>query len=300
MPSWAPVLIGVASAAVGLLPWLITGMRLPLQNLWETDVLPDRYPLVLLPFSQYAITLIVALIVTGAAIAGIVARATRARLPRFGTAAILIGVLAVQVIATAQTSVVVGGGLQQRGESALYLTALIAGTSFAILMGVLVMLLIARAPKAGAVIGLSIAAVAFGPWINSLVVPFGTAATTEIGWLLDITRWIPTVLVGAAIAWGGLTTIGRILASAVGLLALWIGPALITAVTSAAGTRVLAGHPAEMLDYGVDVFSMALLIPSLALPPLLVAVAVASVGLIARMIVTRRRRDAVQAVRLPR
>ncbi|WP_448006648.1 hypothetical protein [Agromyces bauzanensis] len=300
IPPWAPVLIGVASATLGLLPWLITGMRLPLQNLWATEVAPDRYPVVLLPFSQYAITLITALIVTGASIAGIVARATRTRLPRFGTAAILIGVLAVQVIATVQTSSVVDDGLQQRAESTLYLAALIAGTSGVIFVGALLMLLVARAPRAGAVIGLSIAAVAFGPWINGLIVPFGTAATTDLVWLLDITRWIPPVLVGAAIAWGGVDTVGRVAAAAFGLLALWIAPALMTAISSAAGTRVLAGHPAEMLDYGVDVFGMALLIPAIALPPLIVAVTVAVIGLVGRLIVTRRRTAAARAEHLPR
>lgn len=300
LPAWAPVLIGVASAAIGLLPWLITGMRLPLQNLWAMEVAPDRYPVVLLPFSQYAITLIAALIVTGAAIAGIVARATRTRLPRIGTATILIGVLAVQVVAVVQTSIVVDGGLQQRFESALYLTALVAGTSAVILVGALVMLLIARAPRAGAVVALSIAAVAFGPWVNALVVPFGTIGTTEVAWLLDLTRWIPPVLVGAAIAWGGINTVGRVLAAAFALLALSITPALMTAISSAAGSRVLARHPAEMLDHGLGVFGMALWIPEIALPPLIVAVAVAAIGLVGRLIVTQRRTAAAQAATLPR
>ncbi len=300
IPPWAPVLIGVASATLGLLPWLITGMQLPLQNLWATDAAPDEYPVVLLPFSQYAITLIAAVIVTGAAIAGIVARATRARLPRFGTAAIVIGVLAVQIIATVQTSIVVRDGLQERGESALYLAALVAGTSVMILVGALVVLLIARAPRAGAVIALSIAAVAFGPWINGLVVPFGTAGTTELAWLLDVTRWVPPVLVGAAIAWGGVNTVGRVLAAVFAFLALWIAPALMTAISSAAGSRVLARHPAEMLDYGAGVFGMALWIPEIALPPLIVAVAVAAVGLIGRAIVTRRRTAATRDEPLPR
>ena len=300
LPFWAPVLIGVASAVFGLLPWLITGMRLPLQNLWATDAPPDQYPLVLLPFSQYAITLIAAIMIVGAAIAGIVARATRERLPRFGAAAIVIGVLAVQVIATVQTSIVVRGGLQERGESALYLAALVAGTSFAIVVGVLVLLLIARAPKAGAVIGLSIAAIAFGPWVNGLVVPFGTAGTTDVAWLLDVTRWIPPVLIGAAIAWGGVNTVGRVLAAAFALLALWVAPAVMTAISNAVGSRALARYPAEMLDYGLDVFGMALWIPELALPPLIVAVAVAVIGLIGRTIVTRRRSRAEQAEPLPR
>ncbi|GAA4374057.1 hypothetical protein [Agromyces bauzanensis] len=207
-----------------------------------------------------------------------------------------------QVIAAVQTAIVVRSGLQERGESALYLAALVAGTSLVILVGVLVMLLIARAPRAGAVIGLSIAAVAFGPWINGLVVPFGTGpvAGIEVGWLLDLTRWITPVLVGAAIAWGGINTIGRVVAAAFGLLALWIAPALMTAISNAVGSRVLARYPSEMLDYWVDVFGMAMTIPSLALPLLIVGVAVAAVGLVGRAIVTRRRTAAARDEPLPR
>jgi hypothetical protein len=292
---WVCVLIGAASAVVGLLPWLISGMRLPLQNLWATDATPDELPLVLLPFSQYAITLIVALIVTGAAIAGIVTRAIRPRIPKAGTIAILSGSLTVQVVAVVQTSVVVRAGLQERGESVLYLAALIAVASLSIIVGVLALLLIARSPKAGAVIGLSIAALAFGPWLGGLLVPFGPAPSPEIGALRGMIRWIPPVLVGAAIAWGGITTVGRIVAAIVGLLLLWIVPALITAIANAAGSRVLARRPAEMVEYAVDVFDSALTVAELALPPLILAVAVAAIGLLGRSIVRRVRRQKVAA-----
>ena len=40
LPWWAALLIGVGAALVGLLPWIITGMRLPLQNLWASSTLP--------------------------------------------------------------------------------------------------------------------------------------------------------------------------------------------------------------------------------------------------------------------
>lgn len=55
---WWRLAIGAVSAVLGLLPWLITGMRLPLQNLWAADTAPDAMPIVLLPFSQYALSLI--------------------------------------------------------------------------------------------------------------------------------------------------------------------------------------------------------------------------------------------------
>jgi hypothetical protein len=287
LPRWTYLLLGVASAVAGLLPWVVSGMRLPLQNLWATETLPGDMPIVLLPFNQYALLLIAALLVTGAAIAGIVTRATRRRRPRFGVTAMLVGVLAVQVVAVAQTTAVVRAGLQDRPESDLYLAALIAVATVSVLVGVLVMLLVATAPKAGAMIGLSIAAVAFGPWCSRLLVPSGSVAAAEIAPLLDVIRWIPAVLVGVAIAWAGVGTVGRVVAAGASLGILWIGPAFITAVANAAGSRVLARDPALMAEYAVEVFGMALTIPSIALPPLIVAVVVAAIGIVGRVILRR-------------
>ena len=289
LPWWVYLLLGMASAIAALLPWVVSGMRLPLQNLWATETLPDDMPIVLLPFNQYALLLIVALIITGSAIAGIVARATRRRRPRFGVAATLAGVLIVQVLAVVQTTFVVRTGLQERPESDLYLAALVAVATMSVLVGVLVMLLVAAAPKAGAMIGLSIAAVAFGQWCSSLLVPWGAVPAAEVAPLLDLVRWIPPVLVGVAIAWAGVGTVGRVLAAGVSLVILWIGPAFITAVANAAGSRVLARDPALMLEFAVEVFGAALTTPSIALPPLIVAVAVAAVGIIGRLVLRRAR-----------
>lgn len=74
---WALV-IGLAAAVLGLLPWLVTGLRLPVQNLWAGDA-AARMPVVLLPFSQYAVTIIMGLFVVGAACAGLYARAAQGR-----------------------------------------------------------------------------------------------------------------------------------------------------------------------------------------------------------------------------
>lgn len=289
LPWWACLLIGIASALAGMLPWLITGMRLPLQNLWATETLPADMPIALLPFNQYALTLIVSILVTGAAIAGIVARAVRARRPRFGVAAVLSGVLLVQVVAVVQTTIVVEGGLQERAESTLYLAALVALAALSVLIGVLVLLLVAAAPRAGAVVGLSIAAVLSVSWLTGLIVPFGSVQATELAWLLNLLRWIPPILIGAAIAWAGVNTVGRVFAAAFGLLVLWIAPALITAVVNAAGSRVLARDPQLMAEYAVDVFGMALTMPELALPPLILAVVVAAIGLVGRAVLKRSR-----------
>lgn len=284
MRAWLPPLLGVAAAIAGLLPWLVTGMRLPLQNLWATETLPEHMPIVLLPFSQYALTRIAALLVTGAAAAAIVARATSRRRPRGGVIAIFVGLLATQVIAAAQTATVVREGLDDRGASDLYFAAVLAVVVLAIIVGAAVFWLVATAPRAGALIGLSIAAILFGSWINGLLAPFGTQPAEAIGAVLDLTRWVPAILVGIAIAWCGLGTVGRVIAAVVSLLLLWIGPAIMTGVTNAAGSRVLASAPAEMLDYAARVTGSALFSPGLALPPIIVAVVVAGVGLVTRAI----------------
>jgi hypothetical protein len=287
---WIPPLIGVAGAILGLLPWLVTGMRLPLQNLWATETLPDRMPVVLLPFSQYALMLIAALLIIGAATAGLAARATRPRLPGGGVTAIFAGLLATQVIAAAQTTTVVRAGLEDRGESTLYLSAVLAVVVLAILVGTLAFWLIATARRAGALLGLAVAAIAVGPWLNGLIVPFGTIPAEWVTALFGWTRWVPAILVGVAIAWCGVGTVGRVIAALASLLLLWAAPAVITGVSNAAGSRVLASSPADMIDYAVQVTRMALFLPELALPPIVVAVVVAAAGLLARAVIRRRGR----------
>src|SRR5690606_40621348 len=89
-------------------------------------------------------------------------------------------------------------------------------------------LLIARAPAAGAAIGLSIVAVLLGVWLGSL--------TSGVSVLFAASLWAPGVLIALIIAFTGFRTIGRGIAAFVSLLILHVGPALITAVSSAAGT----------------------------------------------------------------
>ena len=282
------LLAGLAAAGLGLLPWLVTGMRLPLQNLWAADTAPEAMPRVLLPFSQYALTLLVGLVVTGAAGAGLFARVVRPRLSGRRFLAVLAGVLAVQVVAVVQTARAVGAGLQDRRESDLYLAALLAGTVATVVVGALVTVLVGRGPRAAAVVGLGAAAVAFGPWLSSLLVPFGSVPSATAPLLSGLVRWLVPLLVGVVIAWGGIRTPGRVAAAVSALALLWVGPAVITAVANAAGSRVLARYPAEMAAYGGEVLVAALTTPALALPPLGFAVAVAVVGLLGRRVVTRR------------
>lgn len=76
-------LAGMAAGVLGLLPWLITGMRLPRPELWAAETPHDEMPIVLLPFSQYELILLIVVLVIGSAVAGLLARATRTRTGRW-------------------------------------------------------------------------------------------------------------------------------------------------------------------------------------------------------------------------
>ncbi|WP_146215847.1 hypothetical protein [Cryobacterium arcticum] len=287
---WLWLGIGAGSAVVGLLPWIITGMRLPLQNLWDAATLPEQMPIGLLPFSQYAITLIAGILVIGAAIAGVVGRSFRDRLGRHGFATLAAGVFGAQLIAIVQTAVVVGAGLRPGTESTIYLAAVVAVAAASVVVGAVVFVLIARTSRPGALIGLSLAAVAAGWWVDALIAPSAGLVTPLQTTLLGLAQWLPAILCGVAIAWCGIHSVGRIIAALVALTAVVIGPALATAVTAAAGTRVLARYPAEMLDYGAQVFQQVLVTPELTLRPLLTTLVVAAAGL--ALLAVRRRRSA--------
>lgn len=289
LPLWLSVVVGAAAAVVGLLPWLITGLRLPLQNLWATEPGPEGMPIALLPFSQYAIILIIALFVTGAGIAGVAARSMRRRMPRSGVAGTYVGLAAVHLLALVQSAVVVRGGLREGSDSDLYFAAIVTVAILSILSATAAYFLIAAAPRAGAVIGLGIVALAFGPWLSGLLVPYGSIPSDPMVTVVGYTRWVPAVLVGAAIAWGGVGTVGRVLAALFDLALVWFVPALTTGLSYAAGSRVLAHDPAGMIDAGARVFVMALTAPEIAVPPVVVAIVVAAIGLVARAVVGRRR-----------
>jgi len=278
---WVSALIGVGAAGIGLLPWLIQGMRLPLQNLWAVETSPVAMPIALLPFSQYALTTLIGLMVVGAAAAGLVARVLRARMTRRGAVAMFLALITVQSGALVQTFVVVQGGLQEGREVTFYLAAVSGVVVLAMLAGIAVFWLIARAPRAGALVGFAMASVALAPWLGELVHPltriqFGEAAEFS-RWAASVLRWVPAVLIGFAVGWCGIRSVGRVVAVLVSFVLLWIVPALVTAISYAAGSRVYANDLNEMASAGFMVFRNAATMPELVLPPLAVAVVVAAV-----------------------
>ena len=293
LPLMLWIAIGAGGAALGLAPWLSTGGRLPLQNLGDAP-LTGPLPFVMLPFNQYFLFSIVALLVVGSAITGLIARALAPRRPRFGTLAMAAAALLVQIVAIMQAAAATAGALESSTRASLYLGLLIAVSIVGMLVGLLVLLLVAGGPVPAAAIALSLAAIVSATWVGTGVRELLIAGPDGIALILPfILRWMPAVLVGCAIAWCGFRTPGRIIAAIVSLTALWIGPAFVTAVSSAAGTRVLASRPAEMAEYGLGVFGMALTAPEIVAPSLLVA---AVIGVVGAVILARFRRTTAAPV----
>jgi hypothetical protein len=252
------VLVGAACAAVGLLPWIVTGMRLPIQNLWEGPPPTGGMPLALLPFSQYAVTLIVTLITSGSLLAGIVARVLRRRrLARVWP--VLVGVALVHAVALVQTVLTVQPGMMDRTEATVYVAGLTAGSAVTIVLGLVVLLLVARAPVGVATVAVAAVAVPAAGWITGLIIPFGSVSMPNAvqAAAFAFFPWVPAVIVGVALVWCGLRPLARIVSWVLSLALLWVVPAIFTAVGSALGTRILASRPAEMLLYGIEVFRAA-------------------------------------------
>jgi len=297
--------VGLAAVAAGLLPWLRTGLRLPLQNLWALDTDVHDMPRALLPFSQYAVAFIVAALFLGALAAGYAARLLRARTPRGWWWVVAATVVVAQVLALVQTAVTVYPGMpKQRVPIAYgfdvqvrteltsvarpYFYGIVGGASVAIVLGLALLVLIARAPVPGFVIAVAIGAVALGVWLQFLVnpltgVPGGDAMTA----LLKVVRWVPAVVLGVALAWSGFRTAARMIAAVVALVALWVGPALVDAVSGALGSRVLLGQPELLLDYALRVFRDELTTRLGTWPEVLVALLVGAIG---ATVLARRRR----------
>lgn len=282
------LLFGAIGAVVGLLPWLTTGPFLPLQNLENPGDASRQGPFILLPYSQYEITTIIVLLVVGGVAAGIISRARGSRPGVLRGLATAGGLAIVQLVAIVQTALATSSVLQERLESIFYLVLLVAVAVLAFVVSLLTASLLSTAPRAGAGAALSIGAMATGIWIGAwMTLPF--AYESPFSAILPLSYYLGPVLVGVAIAWTGVDTVGRVVAALVGLLLVWIVPALTTALASAAGTRVLASDLPAMADYGVNVFFAALALPDLTLRSLAITVVVAVVGLVLRRLWARHR-----------
>ena len=282
------VLIGVLAAILGLGPWLITGARLPLQNMWAAGTAPDQMPVSLLPLSQYELTTIVALLTVGGAAAGLAVRLWSPARRRLAVWCAAAGVLGVQFTATVQSFTVLDGGLAAAAMARLYFAGLLAGVVASLAASLVALLLFSSTSRALVAWGVGLVAVPFGSWLVEWVVGF-VGATNIPAAVPSVARWIPAVLVGCALAWCGVRTWPRAVVWLADLALLWVVPALFISVNYVLGTRVAAGDVQEMLLMSRQILAATLGPAGGALPTVLLALAIAAAGLGARSVLARRR-----------
>ncbi|MFF2841364.1 hypothetical protein [Paenarthrobacter sp. NPDC057981] len=251
------LLIGTLAGALGLLPWWITGAKLPLQNLWASPVMPDQMPLALLPLSQYEILTLVALLTTGGALAGLAVRLWNPARRAIAMWCAVVGVLMVQVVATAQSFTVLNDGLAGGKLTDFYYFGLLACVTLSIAASIVAQLLIGSTSRAATALGVGLVAVPFTSWAVQWVI--GVAGRSNMPLEVPtIAHWIPAVLVGCALAWCGLKPARRTIVWVLDLAFLWVIPAVFTAVQSVLATRAIAGDVTEMVLMGQQVLTAAL------------------------------------------
>lgn len=283
-----PFAIGIGGGVLGILPWVIGGGTLPLQNLWASETLPQEMPFVLLPLSQYLAMLLFSLVLLGGVFAGVAVHVVARRRAVAVWPAVL-GVALVHLIAVVQSfSVLAGGlGLGRGGDSraGLYFTGILGGVIVAALFAQLGFWMTSRRSVGTAALGVALAAVPFGSWVGRWFVAF-TGEVFPPVFLLDLLRWVPAIVVGTALVWCGVRPAQRIAVWVGALLALWVVPALFAAIQYGLGMRVLGGDIAEMAQVSVQLFPMVLAEVWL---PVVVALAIGVVGTAVRMVVERDR-----------
>ncbi|WP_164234098.1 hypothetical protein [Microbacterium hydrocarbonoxydans] len=285
-PRWLSFLIGVGGGVLGLLPWLVGGGRMLLQNLWTVYVPPEQMPFVLLPVSQYSALLLFSLVLIGGVFVGLAVRLVGRGMAAWPGS---MGLLLVHVVATVQSFIVLHGGLGLDGggdpRATVYFAGMLGGTILTVLLAQLAFWMTSRRSAGVAALGVALAAVSFANWAMRWVVAFTGEALVPM-WITSVARWVPAVVVGLALVWCGVRPLWRLVVWAVALLALWIVPALYTALSYGLGMRVLDGDVPEMLRAAAQVFPMALAIEWL---PVVVAAGIGVVGTVGRMLVGRLR-----------
>lgn len=252
--TWLYFPVGFGAVVLGLLPWIVTGMRLPLQNLWAFETLPGDMPRVLLPFSQYQLPLILSMLIFGMGLAGMAVRAAPPARRRRAAVLSATGAIGASGLAAIQTGAVVRSGLRDVVQSRIYFFAVVAVIVIAVIVGLLALFLLALTRPPAASIGAALAALSMASWVGALVVTLGTRMDSQIlHGLLTAARWLPALLVGAAMAWCGIGKTGQAAAWVVNLLLLWVVPAALGALAYAAGSRYLAGDMREMASAGIGV-----------------------------------------------
>lgn len=270
------LVVGLAATALGLLPWLLTGARLPLQNLSSDAPQPSELsqngsleldafmPFSLLPLSQYAVVETAAWLVMGGVIAGLAIWLFRKRLtidPWLASVGLLAGHLIVAVQAfTALRSVLPS---VETGTARSYFLALLAGVAASVVLAQVLFWLLASGSKAARLTGVVLSSIPLGSWLVGIVSrltpaqeSFSTGGgASGLGWIGPV---LPAIIVGLALGFTGVSPAKRLSLWFVGFAYLWLVPAALTAVQYGLGSRVLLKQPRELVDASLQVFTMAL------------------------------------------
>lgn len=136
-------------------------------------------------------------------------------------------------------------------------------------------------------LGLVLAAVPFASWLLVLVV-FVSGPTGPPLLVGELYRWLPSLMVGAALGWCGVVPWRRLGVWVVGLLAMFVTPAVFTASSYALGMRVLDGDLREMAGAAVQIFPRAL-VPGVA--PTVLALVIAAAVTVVRWAIAHTRTE---------
>lgn len=280
-----PFLIGVGGGILGLLPWILGGARLPLQNLWVLPTMPDAMPLVLLPVSQYYVIVLFSIVLLGGAFAGLALRIV-ARRRALAVWPAAVGVLAVHVLAIVESFGLAASGLALTSDTraVIYIVGLLGGAIAATLLAQLAFWMTSHRSVGIAAFGVALAAVPFGEWIGRWFLAF-TGEVFPPVFLPAVVQWVPAIVVGLALAWCGVRPAWRLIVWVVSLLALWLLPSVMMSILYALGYRLILGNFAEMAAAGVGIFPA--LLAEDGVLPVIVALVIAVVGTVVRMLVGR-------------
>ena len=198
------------------------------------------------------------MIVVGAALAGAVVWGARALGVAVSARAVLGGVIGLQIVALVHSTWALAHGLEDTKRAHLYLGVLACTAALTILIGIPILLALARGNAAPVALAVATTAAALTVWLPGLtyaLVPISTQVPLAVYKVLE---WLPPVMTGVAIGWCGVRTVRRGAASVGALAIIWVGPALATAISYAIGSRIYLQFPRELWPAGSQVFRAAL------------------------------------------
>lgn len=291
LPGWAVgIVAAVAFWVVSALPWVVGGLgwgvggfRLPIQNLWGTEISPHALPLVALPFSPYYLAQLLTMTTIGGMAAAFTALLGRQSGPGHRGRSLLpalagggIGAL----LAIGQSWAVVSGGLEESTAATGYVIALVGLCLTGAIVGLASGAVLVAGPSVLRAAAAAVASIALGPWFGVLILRDPMTIGAIGVWLFDHLGWVSGVILGIGLALTGLRPRTRIVGWAVALAIAWIGPAAIAALgyAGASAPGLWSGGLAALVDAGTDVFVAALDPGNRPLGPYGLAIVVGALG----------------------